>query len=273
MKKELIKLRLLQMDVHAASPEANAAEIVQCLEAAAVAGVDLLCVPEMCLTGFGWKQNKLLGERIDSAINKIKQAVKRFGVGFCGSTYLISKEVSATNAAVLMVPGSVEVEMTWYQKTHLFELMNEPDELVAGNEIVVKQTPWACFGLAVCYDLRFAQLFQVMALRGAKVILLPSAWPLKRCHHWRTLLQARAIENQLFIIGINQSGVDGQWGVGGKNAFAGHSMAVDPFGEVIAELDEMPGILDVTLDMNAVDQSRKAIHTLKDRRMDIYGIG
>ncbi len=268
-----LKVRLLQMDIEPANPEENAKRIVDAIKLAGRSGVELLCAPEMCLTGFDWKQNKNLGARIERALISIAKAVESACVGFYGSTYRLDADGNATNSAGLILPHPDGLLANWYAKVHLFALMDEPRHLTAGNEIVTVDTQWGTLGLAICYDLRFPELFHALALRGAGVILLPAAWPAKRCHHWRTLLQARAIENQCFIIAINQSGVEGQFGVTGEDAFAGHSMVVDPFGNIIAELAEAPGHFDVELDLIAIAQARKAILTVQDRRPSVYELG
>jgi omega-amidase len=268
-----LKARLLQMDIKPANPEANANRITDALRQAAGDGVELLCVPEMCLTGFDWKLNRNLGERIEGALNTITRAVAAYGVVFCGSTYRLDDNGNATNSALLLQPNPDGLMTTCYAKAHLFALMDEPQHLTAGNEIVTVDTRWGKCGLAICYDLRFPEFFHAMALRGTRIILLPAAWPAKRCHHWRTLLQARAIENQCYMVAVNQSGVEGRFGYSGEDGFAGHSMVVDPFGNIIAELSETEGYLDVEMDLNTIDQARKAILTIQNRRPQLYGIG
>ncbi len=268
----MLKVRLLQMDIQPANPESNANRIVDAIRLAAGDGVELLCAPEMCLTGFDWKLNRSLGARIEAALASINRAVETHGVGFYGSTYRLNADGKATNSAGLILPDAAGILTMWYAKTHLFALMDEPQHLTAGNEMVTVVTQWGMLGLAICYDLRFPEFFHAMALRGARIILLPAAWPAKRCHHWRTLLQARAIENQCFIVAVNQSGVEGRYGCSGEDAFAGHSMVVDPFGNIKAELSEPAGYLDVELDLNAVDRARKSILTIQDRRPHVYGL-
>jgi omega-amidase len=273
MIKSHLKIRLLQMDIQSANPEANAKRIVGAITQAGKDAIDLLCAPEMCLTGFDWQLNKGLGMRVENAVEIIRAAVQENGVAFCGTTYRIGTDGKARNSAGLIIPLPDKTFEAWYHKIHLFSLMDEPAHLCAGEEIVTVNTPWGCMGLAICYDLRFSEFFQVMSSRGARVILIPAAWPAKRCHHWRTLLQARAIENQCFIVAVNQVGLEGEFGSSGDDAYAGHSMVVDSFGNIAGELDGDVGQLDAVLDLNSVDQARKAIHTLQHRRPDVYVMG
>lgn len=267
-----IKLRLCQMDIKPNDPDFNALFLVDNLTQAKADGIDLVCAPEMCLSGFDWQQNVELSDQIQNALLTICNTVKSSGVGFCGSYYRKKSNNAATNTAVLWLPTGEGVEEYWYDKIHLFSLMDEPRHLRAGNELITAESRWGTLGLTICYDLRFPEFFHALALRGAKLILLPAAWPAKRKHHWRTLLQARAIENQCYLVAVNQAGVEGKWGATGRNQFAGHSMVIDPFGDIIAEMDDVPGICDCEINLSKVVESRKAIHTVYDRRPDVYRI-
>ena len=93
-----------------------------------------------------------------------------------------------------------------YSKIHLFRLMDEDQYLAAGTAGVLHELPWGCAGLAICYDLRFPELFRRYALEGARLLILPAAWPHPRRMHWRTLLRSRAIENQCFVAACNRVG-------------------------------------------------------------------
>ena len=99
--------------------------------------------------------------------------------------------------------------------------------------------------MMICYDIRFPELARKLALGGAKILFVPAEWPHPRLHHWRTLLTARAIENQMYVIACNRTGQSG------NDRFFGHSMIIDPWGEIIAEGDEEEVILMADIDLGA----------------------
>jgi predicted amidohydrolase len=117
-------------------------------------------------------------------------------------------------------------------------------------------------GFAVCYDLRFPELFRAFASQGTEIFLVPSAWPAARLGHWRLLAQARALENQAYLVGCNAAGEDH------GTALAGHSMVVSPWGEVVAEAGDEPTVLRATIDLETVRSAREEFPALRDRRIE-----
>ncbi|HDR46579.1 MAG TPA: carbon-nitrogen family hydrolase, partial [Geoalkalibacter subterraneus] len=117
----------------------------------------------------------------------------------------------------------------------------------------------------ICYDLRFPELFRKMALEGAEILCLPAEWPKPRQEHWRTLLRARAIENQQFVVATNCCGVQG------KLDFFGMSLIISPWGEILAEGEEQDVELAATLDFREMVDFRSKIRCFQDRRPTIYG--
>jgi predicted amidohydrolase len=151
-----------------------------------------------------------------------------------------------------------------YRKLHLFRLMNEDQWLQPGSAPLALDLPWGNTGIAICYDLRFPELFRRYAVDGAKLIVLSAEWPLERIEHWRALLRARAIENQCYIVACNSAGETGE------TVFGGHSMIVDPWGKVVIEGGEAPMLLTAEIELDLVDEVRKRIPVFDDRRTDIY---
>ena len=143
--------------------------------------------------------------------------------------------------------------------------MQEPEIFTAGDETVTIDTECGKFGLATCYDLRFPELFRKLALFGVEAIVIPAQWPCVRAKHWRTLLKARAIENQLFIIGTNRIGSSP------NDDFCGPSLIIDPIGEVLAEIkSDIEDIATATIDLGSINQIRKIICYLDDRKPELY---
>jgi predicted amidohydrolase len=160
-----------------------------------------------------------------------------------------------------------------YRKVHMFDVeidgrsYNESEVERAGDEIVSSVTNDGVeLGLAICYDLRFPELFRILAVRGARVIALPSAFTLPTTRdHWETLIRARAIENQTFVIAANQIGRH----PGGQQS-GGRSMIVDPWGVVLAQVPDREGYAVAELDLEYQREVRARLPSLANRRPAAY---
>ena len=175
------------------------------------------------------------------------------------------------NTSVVIGPdGEVAAR---YRKAHLFDVAvgdvtsRESASVAPGDEAVVARVAGAALGLSVCFDLRFPELYRRLALDGAQVLCVPSAFTATTGRaHWSTLLRARAIENHAFVVAAARAGP----GDGAPDTY-GHSMVVDPWGEVLAEADgEGEAVLVVELDLDEVDARRAQIDVLGLRRPDLY---
>jgi len=163
-----------------------------------------------------------------------------------------------------------------YRKVHMFDVeidgrtYRESDIEESGQEIVLSEASAGVeLGLSICYDLRFPELFRVLAVRGARVFALPSAFTLPTTRdHWEVLLRARAIENQAFIIAANQIGAH----PGGFRS-GGRSMIVDPWGIVLALAPDSEGHIVADLDLERQLEIREQLPALANRRPDVYGRG
>ena len=167
------------------------------------------------------------------------------------------------NAAVILSPEGKILDC--YRKVHLFDALSirESDRMIPGNALpplfTIKDVR---IGLAICYDLRFPELFRNLALRGAHLIIVPSAWyagPLKE-EHWLTLLKARAIENTVYIAGANLTG----------GPFSGRSAIFDPFGVPIAAGGESPGLVTGKIDIDRIKEVRAKLPSLEHCRLDLF---
>ena len=162
-----------------------------------------------------------------------------------------------------------------YRKIHLFEVemtdgpsVNESDVIEAGNEVVTVDTDFGRVGFAICYDLRFPELFHALAEDGAGLILLASNFTAATGKaHWEVLLRARAIENTCYIAAANQ--------IGEKPDFAsfGHSMIIDPWGRILAQAKEQEDILYADYDTNVLEEIRAQMPSLKNARLDLWRQG
>ncbi len=155
----------------------------------------------------------------------------------------------------------------WYDKAHLFSLVGEERHMASGRSRTLADTPWGPMGLAVCYDLRFPELFRRYAVDGAELIFLPSAFPEPRLAHWRTLIRARAIENQLFMVSCNQVGTKQ---LEHPTTFFGNSCIIDPWGETVIEGGTEEQLLTAEINLSKAREIRNYMRVLDDRRPDLY---
>ncbi|MGA9313531.1 MAG: carbon-nitrogen hydrolase family protein [Solirubrobacteraceae bacterium] len=177
-----------------------------------------------------------------------------------------------SNASVHVGPDG-EIKAV-YRKLHMFDVeiegkrYCESDTDEPGEEVVVSQLEDGTkLGMSICYDLRFPELFRVLALRGARIVVLPAAFTLPTTRdHWEALIRARAIENQVFVVAANQVGKH----PGGHHS-GGSSLIVDPWGTVLARADgEKPGHIVAELDFEHQDDVRKRVPLLSHRRPKLY---
>ncbi|QAY66113.1 carbon-nitrogen family hydrolase [Paenibacillus protaetiae] len=263
--KQQLKLALLQMDIAVGQPDANFAKLADMMEEAAggTAKPDVIVMPEMWNTGYALTE-------ITGLADEYGERTKAFMADFCRKYHV---SVIAGSVAEKRRDGVYNTifafdregkEIGDYSKIHLFRLMDEEKYLQQGGKTGRLQVEGVDAGMMICYDIRFPELARKLALDGAKLLFVPAEWPHPRLHHWRTLLTARAIENQLFVIACNRTGQSGE------TVFFGHSMVIDPWGEVIAEAGEGETIVYAEIDLSLVDQVRSTIPVFDDRRPSLY---
>jgi predicted amidohydrolase len=142
--------------------------------------------------------------------------------------------------------------------------MDEHLYLEAGSKKGLFQLDDRLFAGVICYDIRFPEWIRAHTSEGAEALFVVAQWPIARLKHWRTLLIARAIENQCYVIACNRSGSDP------NNQFAGHSLIIDPWGEVLAEAEEHEGIVSAEINLELVKEIRKQIPIFEDRKPNSY---
>jgi omega-amidase len=258
-----LTISLAQMDIAFGDPAANLAKVYQLADEAARRGSDILLLPELWSTGYDLANAAAhaaaLGEGIFAELAALANSR---GLYLLGSNLSLLAPGKYGNTAVLFGPGGENLAA--YSKIHLFRLMDEDQYLTPGSETALVDLPWGKTGLAICYDLRFPELFRHYALAGATMLFLPAEWPHPRLAHWRTLLRARAIENQMFIVACNRVGD------AGKTDFFGHSCIIDPWGEIVIEAGEGEMLVTAVIDADLVAQTRRKIPVFADRRPELY---
>lgn len=257
-----LTVSLAQINAVAGQPAENLTRAAAAVEEAGRRGSDLVLLPELWHDGLDYAHAAQVATPRDAgAFAYMRQMARDAGLYLAGSAFERDREAVYNTLAVISPAGEW---VAGYRKMHLFGPMSEDRHLQPGGATVLADLPWGKWGLAICYDLRFPELFRRYVADGAVAALLPAQWPIARVDHWRTLVQARAIENQMFVLACNRSGYDGEV------QFGGHSMVCDPWGQALGEAgcDEL--LLKVTIDLGAVSEARRRIPALRDRRPDLY---
>ncbi len=257
-----LHIALAQMELVQGDPVQNGEKAAEWIAAAADAGADLLLLPELWASGYDLHQaSQLAWDRDQGPFQALRNLSRSSSIAIGGSM-LERGSKGIYNTFALYYSGD---QAAYYQKIHLFRLFEEDRWLTGGKALVTAPTPWGKSGLAICYDLRFPEMFRAYAEMGVKIVLMSAVWPQRRIGHWKKLLQARAIENQFFIAAVNRAGIqDGE-------AMGGCSTVVSPMGEPLLEMHDQEALLQLEIDLEEVEKTRQWMPVLEDRRTDIYG--
>ncbi len=257
-----LTISLGQMDIALGQPRLNLAKVQELTAEARRRGSDVVLFPELWATGYDLENAEQYATGLDEGFfAELAALAKENAIHICGSLLSVQNGRYYNTAPFFSPEGKC---LGHYSKIHLFRLMDEDKYLTAGQAAPVFDLPWGKSAIAICYDLRFPELFRRYALAGARIIFLPAEWPYPRLEHWRTLLQARAIENQMFIVACNRVGESK------GERFFGHSAIYDPWGRLVVESGDSEVLLTARVDMTLVEETRQAIPVLTDRRPELY---
>ncbi|MHC9538350.1 MAG: nitrilase-related carbon-nitrogen hydrolase [Vulcanimicrobiota bacterium] len=266
-----LTVTLAQISVTRSQPEKNLEKAEALTAEAARRGSQLIVFPEMWTTGFEWEYLKRAKEEHRRSAEQLAAMARRHRIWMAGSIAMPDEEGKVANTQILFDDRGEKAAI--YSKTHLFSLFHEDQHLTAGTHLTVADAPWGMTGLSICYDIRFPELYRTYALKGVKLVLSPMAFPYPRLEHWKILVRARAIENQLFFVGVNQVGSE-DMGSTDHVTYFGTSCIIDPWGKTVVEAgenDEM--LLTATIETDYVDEVRQKMRVLPDRRPDLYELG
>jgi omega-amidase len=261
-----LRIALGQMDIALGDPAANLREVQELAASAAAEGSELLLLPELWGSGYDLERASELADELNTGLFASVAALARhYRLAICGSLleWDPDDQRAYNTATIYDADGALRGV---YRKIHRFGLMDEDRFLGAGEVTPLLSLPWGMTAMAICYDLRFPELFRKYALEGARVMLMPSEWPIQRIEHWRTLVRARAIENQCYVIACNRVGADR------ANTFGGASAVVDPWGQVLVEGGTDAALLHTRIDLAVVDEARGRIPVWDDRRPELYDV-
>lgn len=255
---------LFQFDIIWEDKLANHALVSEFVESTKLAAGDLIVLPELFDVGFTLNTDVAI-DIYGTTLAFLELLANSTGCMIHGSRACKDPVLSkALNCATITKPCE-DAPVCEYAKVHPFSYGRESESYSAGDEITTYQWGDGNQSLrvcpAVCYDLRFPELFRLGVKKGAQAFVLGANWPSARIAHWRALCVARAIENQAFVIAVNRTGKDPHL------PYNGHSMVVDPMGQIIAELGDEQAVLSVEIDPKLAEDWRATFPALKDIKL------
>lgn len=258
-----MRAHLVQLDIAWEDPARNFARVAALLDAARPDRGDFILLPEMFDTGFSFNIETTADS--GATLEFLSGLARRLGVCVQGGR-TVREADRATNRAPIFGPDGGR--LAEYGKIHPFSYGRETERFDGGTEVVTWRwgsgpTEAAPLTMcpAICYDLRFPELFRLGLMKGAEAFAIGANWPDARQAHWRALLIARAIENQAFVLAVNRTGRDPHL------AYAGGSIAVGPRGEVLGELQAEERVLSVAIDPGEVRSWRQTFPAWRDIRL------
>lgn len=220
---------------------------------------ELICFPEMTLTGFSMKPQKISEElkgqtysffrelAIKKSVNLVYGFARKQGDSFFNTLVVLSKK------------GEI---LKTYDKIHLFSFAGENKIFTSGSIVENVEIAGVKIGLSVCYDLRFPELYRIFAYEKIKIMINIANWPDSRIEFWKALLKARAIENQAYIVGVNRIGADS------VNIYSGCSSVYDPLGNTVLEIINEEGIFYFEPDFEFLEEVRNKYPFLNDMKIN-----
>lgn len=266
------KIAACQMQV-ADDKEANLKKAVDLMEEAAGSGADLVVLPEMFNCPYDNEKFPLYAEDRGNSetLRIISKAARECGMYVVAGSIPESSGESIYNTSFIFNPRGDVIGS--HRKLHLFNIdvphgvtFKESDTLQAGREITVVETDLAKLGVVICYDIRFPELSRLMALMGVELLVVPGAFNMTTGPaHWETLIRTRAVDNQFFLAAASPARDESA-----SYVTYGHSMIVDPWGDVLAQAGSGEEIVYATVKPSRIKEVRQQLPLLKNRRTDIY---
>ena len=233
------------------------------------ASADFILLPE-CFARFGGDMTEL-GHNTQPVRQWMTSTATKYGAWLVGGSVPFALNSNENCRASCFVYNPQGQELERYDKIHLFDVdvadntrrYRESDDYSAGKETVVVDMGFARTGLSICYDLRFPELYRLLAEQSASILTVPSAFTHTTGEsHWETLLRARAIENQCYVLAANQAGIHPN-----KRETWGHSMIISPWGDIIAQAEKEPCVLTAELDLTAISDVRSRMPCVDHRKL------
>jgi predicted amidohydrolase len=215
----------------------------------------LIVLPEMWVSGFDYDNLKSIAQKTDYLCNEIASNLKNNSIAIASMAEMEDDKIFNTVFAI----DSNNV-IAKYRKNFLFSPMKEDQYFSKGNEICLFKHKGVNISLHTCYEIRFPEMFRMAAYRGSELMIVPAIWPSQKVEHWLTLLRARAIENQCFVVGCNTSSMF----TSKKEIVCGFSSVYSPWGELVVSAQKEETVIECNIEINKVKEVRETIPSLKD---------
>jgi len=256
----LMNVLALQYDIAWENKPANFEKVMELLKAAPPPPGSLVCLPEMFATGFSMNAAAIAEPYGGPTEQFLSNLAKQFQVGVIGGAALRGRDGRARNKALVFSPAGELI--AFYAKMRPFTPGGEGDHYAAGERVTTFRFAEMTVAPFICYDLRFPELFrQAAAEHRPELFVVIANFPEKRSHHWITLLQSRAIENQAYVIGVNRIGSDPFY------AYNGRSIIVNPQGETVTDAGAREGCISAILDLENLKKYRAGLPFLDDLKI------
>ncbi len=257
-----MKVAAIQSDIAWEDPEANFASLRPQIVAAVASGARMVVLPEMFACGFSMDTARIAEPEDGPSASFLRDQAREHGIWICGSIPVLSGEGERPRNTLLVAGPAGQRHR--YHKIHPFTFAGEHLHYDAGLEHLTLEIDGLRIGFFVCYDLRFADEFWALATQVDAYIVVAN-WPKRRRLHWSTLLRARAIENQAYVVGLNRVGL------ADNLEYSGDSAILDPWGETLVSAAGDPTTLFAELDPAKVADARRKFPVLVDRRSPTAG--
>ena len=251
-----------QLDIAWENKTANFAQVRRQVRRVAVERPALIVLPEMFATGFSMDVEKIAEGESGSTGQFLSEIASETGSYIVGGLVGRNARGQGLNQASLVGPKGQEI--TRYTKLHPFTYGGETRSYVAGTELTIVDVEEFRVAVFICYDLRFPEIFREAVRRGANVFVVIANWPQERDAHWQTLLEARAIENEAYVVGVNRTGSDPRLN------YAGRSLIIDPRGQRLADAGNHSGPIAAKLDLPRLLEYRRTFPALDDMRAEFF---
>jgi omega-amidase len=228
---------------------------------AAASNAALICFPEQFATGWDPQPLENIQDIHGSIVTSLQAFAKEYRIGVLGSFRQDHVPLPKNTAVAIDQDGKI---LSTYAKMHLFSHGHEDAGNSPGTDLGMFSLDSLICGIAICYDLRFPDLFRLYARNGVQAVFVPSAWPQSRTRHWELFIQARALENQMYVIGVNTTG---QTPI---ESYSGNSLAADPQGVIISRANEAEQLVFTDLDPGFIAATRLQFPVEKDRKDALY---